>query len=167
MPGPAPKDPKLRQRRNKKSTRATLARNVEPRKRAPSLPDRGNGQEWHKLTKAWWRDLWHSPMADEYLRADEHALFRLAVLIDMFWLDPTKELAGEIRLQQQAFGLTPLDRRRLEWSIEQVNAAQSRTHARREVQEKAEEQQQRDPRELLRQKPKDIDLDSGDIPVVG
>jgi len=119
------------------------------------------------MTRAWWRDLWHSPMTDEYLRADEHALYRLAVLIDMFWLEPTKELAGEIRLQQQAFGLTPLDRRRLEWSIEQVNAAQSRTHARREVQENAEEQQHQDPRELLRQKPKDIDLDSGDIPVVG
>ena len=55
----------------------------------------------------------------------------------------------------------------MEWSIEQVNAAQSRTHARREVQENAEEQQHQDPRELLRQKPKDIDLDSGDIPVVG
>jgi len=144
-----------------------MSRNVAPRKRAPSLPARGEGLEWQKLTRAWWRDLWHSPMADEYLRADEHALFRLAVLIDMFWTAPSKDIAAEIRLQQQAFGLTPLDRRRLEWSIEQVNAAQSRTHARREVQEKSEAQRQHDPRELLRQKPKDIDLDSGDIPVVG
>ena len=62
-------------------------------------------------------------MATEYLRADEHALFRLAVLIDLFWTQPSKELASEIRLQQQAFGLTPLDRRRLEWNIVQAEQA--------------------------------------------
>jgi hypothetical protein len=70
-------------------------------------------------------------MADEYLRVDEHALFRLAALIDLFWSNPSKELAAEIRLEQQAFGITPLDRRRLEWSIEQVETAQQRNASRR------------------------------------
>lgn len=78
------------------------------------------------MTRRWWRDVWASPMATEYLRADEHALFRLAVLTDMFWEEPSKELAAEIRLQQQAFGLTPSDRRRLEWSIEQAEQAKDR-----------------------------------------
>lgn len=129
MPGPTPKRPELRQRRNKKTTRATFTRESEPRKRAPSLPRRE--EKWHKLTRAWWNDLWHSPMADEYLRVDEHALFRLAALIDLFWSNPSKELAAEIRLEQQAFGITPLDRRRLEWSIEQVETAQQRNASRR------------------------------------
>lgn len=69
-------------------------------------------------------------MAAEYLDADVHGLFRLAVLVDEFWTEPTPKLAGEIRLQQQAFGLTPLDRRRLEWSIEQVEGASSRRQER-------------------------------------
>jgi hypothetical protein len=63
-------------------------------------------------------------MASEYLDADVHGLFRLAVLVDDYWCagSPSgrKELAGEIRLQGQAFGLTPLDRRRLEWTVGQV-----------------------------------------------
>lgn len=65
-------------------------------------------------------------MAHEFVRADAHALFRLAVLIDLFWSDPSVKLAAEIRLQQQAFGLTPLDRSRLEWSIEQAEQARDR-----------------------------------------
>ena len=87
-------------------------------RRAPSLPERGEGKAWHALTVRWWRDVWRSPMAQEYLRADAHALFRLAVLVDMFWREPSTKLAAEIRIEQQAFGITPLDRRRLEWSIE-------------------------------------------------
>jgi hypothetical protein len=83
------------------------------------------------MTRAWWRDVWHSPMAAEYVRADEHALFRLAVLIDQFWHEPTPKLAAEIRLQQQAFGLTPIDRRRLEWSIVQTEEATTRRQQRR------------------------------------
>jgi len=86
-------------------------------------------------------------MAEEYLRADVHALYRLALLVDAYWTKPTAGLAAEIRLQQQAFGLTPLDRRRLEWSIEQVEAAQSRTRAKKTGKRKTAED---DPREALK-----------------
>lgn len=130
MPGPMPKDPVLRQRMNKAATRAQLAPESAPRRRAPRLPV-VEGIEWHPLTRAWWADVWHSPMAAEYVRADEHALFRLAVLVNSFWLMPSQKVAAEIRLQQQAFGLTPLDRRRLEWSIEQAEAATTRRGQRR------------------------------------
>jgi len=87
-------------------------------------------------------------MAEEYLRVDRHALFRLALLIDLYWTEPTKELAGEIRLEQQAFGLTPLDRRRLEWTIERVEAAheQKRTAPQPEPETEAQE----DPRDRLK-----------------
>ena len=123
MPGPTPKNPATRQRRNKSATRALLPAEAAPRLRAPALPKQ---REWNAMTLRWWRDVWSSPMAGEYLRADEHALLRLAMLIDMFWTEPSRDLAAEIRLQQQAFGLTPLDRVRLEWSIEQAEQARDR-----------------------------------------
>ena len=131
MPGPMPKPAGLRQRANKTASRASLAPESAPRKRAPRLPKREDTEpDWHRMTRAWWRDVWHSPRAAEYIRADEHGLFRLAVLIDQFWHEPTQKLAAEIRLQQQAFGLTPIDRRRLEWSIEQAESATTRRQQR-------------------------------------
>ena len=141
MPGPAPKDPKIRQRRNKVATSATLARTEPRRQRAPRLP---KIRKWHERTRAWWADVWHSPMADKILRADEHALLRLALLIDMFWTDPSKELAAEIRLEQQAFGLTPIDRRRLQWVVEEEEAPR---RARRTV---ANNDDAEDPRKVLK-----------------
>lgn len=155
MPGPAPKNPAVRQRRNRKSTRARLLTEEKPRQRAPSLPSRGEGeQDWDPLTVAWWFDVWHSPMAEEYVRSDVHALFRLAKLIDMFWAEPSKEFAAEIRIEQQAFGLTPLDRRRLEWTVERAEEAQDRARERRArtVPKRAGEDGgngERDPRALL------------------
>ena len=149
MPGPPPKDPKLRQRRNKASTAATLPSEEEianRRLRAPPLP---RDRNWHKLTRSWWRDIWRSPMMPEFLRADTHALYRLARLIDEFWDDPNPRLAGEIRQEQACFGLTPLDRRRLEWQVEQTEDAKERGKKRRD---KPEHQPgiQSDPRQLLK-----------------
>lgn len=123
MTGPMPKNPTTRQRRNKSVSRAVLPSESSPIRRAPSLPDL---RQWQPLTLKWWHDIWVSPMSGEYLRADMHALFRLAVLVDMFWSDPSRDLAAEIRQQQQAFGLTPLDRRRLEWQVIQTEEAANR-----------------------------------------
>lgn len=117
MKGPTPKPDAIRQRRNRSTTQATLSADGQA-KRAPALLPKD--REWHKLTRAWWHDTWHSPMAAEYVGVDVHALYRLAVLIDDFWKEPGKETAAEIRLQLQAFGQTPLDRRRLQWEIERV-----------------------------------------------
>ncbi len=122
MPGPIPKDPQLVQRRNKVTTAAKLTDGTRKR-RAPSLPKH---RDWHPLTIAWWRDTWHSPMAAEFLESDIHGLYLLAELVDQFWTEPTKELAAEIRLQRQCFGLTPIDRRRLQWEVEKVESATRR-----------------------------------------
>lgn len=86
-------------------------------------------------------------MASEYLNADIHALYRLAALIDCFWAEPTVSLSAEIRLQQQAFGLTPLDRRRLEWTIEQAETASTRRQQRKV---RSAQDGDIDPREALR-----------------
>jgi len=53
-------------------------------------------------------------------------LFLLAVLVDGFWLKPHWTAAAEIRLQRQCFGLSPMDRRRLQWEIEKVDEAPDR-----------------------------------------
>ena len=133
MPGPAPKHASVRARRNKTSTAATLSavHQVE----MPELPEPDAGG-WHPLTIAWWRDIWASPMAPEFEKSDKHGLFILATLVNEFWLSPTKDLAAEIRLQRQAFGLTPMDRRRLQWEIERVDEAQDRGERRREAKPK-------------------------------
>ncbi len=113
MPGPTPKSSTTRQRRNKASTASRLLLDV-PKVRAPQLP---KGREWHPLTVAWWRDVWHSPMASEFLDSDKHGLYILADLVDCYWNNPSQSLAAEIRLQRQCYGLTPIDRRRLQWEV--------------------------------------------------
>lgn len=85
-------------------------------------------------------------MAHEYLDADVHGLYRLAVLVDQFWADPSPVLAAEIRLEQQCFGLTPIDRRRLQWEIERGESAAIRTQQ-RQVQRVINEGE--DPRKVL------------------
>jgi hypothetical protein len=126
MPGPLPA--RAAARRNRPATAATLLPGGRARRR-PRLPNREDG--WHELTIAWWRDVWASPMAPEYDDSDVHGLLLLAVLVDQFWRVPSKELAAEIRLQRQCYGLTPIDRRRLQWTIERADDAKDRASRRR------------------------------------
>lgn len=86
-------------------------------------------------------------MAAEYLEADIHGLYILAELVDQYWIAPSKDLAAEIRLQRQCFGLTPIDRRRLQWEVERVEASKTRTQQRNVRRAQAGEI---DPREALR-----------------
>lgn len=106
----------MRQRRNKAATRATLYVLDSRTKEPPQLPD----GDWHELTLQWWRNVWSSPMAPEYLEADLHGLILLAHLIEQYWRDPQVKTAAEIRAQSQLFGLSPLDRRRLQWEVRRV-----------------------------------------------
>lgn len=124
MPSPIPK--RNPARRNRTSTRATLSavHDVE----APPLP---RDRTWHPQTREFWADVWASPMAPEYDDSDKHGLFILAVLVDGFWEKPHWTAAAEIRLQRQCFGLTPIDRRRLQWEIERGDAAEEKTARRR------------------------------------
>lgn len=145
MPGPTPKDPSLRRRRNRSATASKLTLAAASRVRAPRLPrryvlDQGTGRyvvdrsPWHPRTVAWWRDVWASPMAAEFLNADLHGLFLLAELEDRFHrAEKTAaklELAKEIRLQRQAFGLSPIDRRRLQWEVARGEEADARRRRR-------------------------------------
>lgn len=126
-----PKDPTIRQRKNRSSSRALLPAEDKPRQRAPVLDKHPSGEEWHRMTRRFWRDLWSSPVRFEILRVDEYALFFLTVLMDQFFKKPSIRLAAEIRMHRQAFGLTPLDRRRLEWSVAQAEEAKDRHEEKR------------------------------------
>lgn len=144
MPGPTPKHGSVRARRNKTSTAAKL--NVVHDVEAPELPP----MEWHPQVLVWWADIWSSPMAPEYDESDRHGLFILAVLVDAFWTEPSQSLAAEIRLQRQCFGLTPMDRRRLQWEIERVDEAQDRGAKRRATKSAKPVLKASDPRSVLR-----------------
>lgn len=132
----AKKHPSARARRNTASSAAVLPAGGTG-KPAPALHDRSDDACWHPRVLAWWRDLWASPMSSEYHESDVHQLCALAELYQAFWETPADAVrarifvATEIRLQRQSFGLTPYDRRRLEWTIEAVQEAQDRGRQRR------------------------------------
>lgn len=130
MPGPNPKDPAKRARTNKAASRAVLTADERD---ATAVPDMGtlDSEDWHPLTVAWWQDVWTSPMAKQFLSADKHSLYRLLLMVQEFWRRPNVELSKDIDKAQQAFGLTPLDRRRLEWVIENPAPKQPSTRDRR------------------------------------
>ena len=150
MPGPPPKSAATRQRRNKTSTASKLTLAPSNRK-APALPkrkdDSGRFVKWHPRTLDWWRSVWASPMATEFLDSDTYALLTLAELEDEFHKTTDVrirlELVKEIRLQRQAFGLTPIDRRRLQWEVRKVDEAEQKKAKKRGRPKK-------DPREYLR-----------------
>lgn len=142
MPTP-PKDPSVRRRNNKSTTRATLrvVHDVE----APDLPE----GDWHPMAESFWADVWASPMAPELVKADIHGLYVLVALVDRFWSGlRSQEVAAEIRLQRQAYGLTPLDRRRLQWEIDRGEEAEDKTTERRATRRPAGKPA-KDPRHLL------------------
>ena len=88
-------------------------------------------------------------MASELLRVDIHELYMLAELKQQFALHHTSVLAAEIRLQRQCFGLTPLDRRRLEWSVEQVEEAKEKRQRKKAPMVEPAPAVENDPRRLL------------------
>ncbi len=167
MPGPPPKDPALRQRRNKVATRAMLpaeespllspgeseAAEGQPVERViPPLPPRGR-RKWHPMAVLAWEDWWRSPMATEFLHADIHGLYVLIDLVDQYWKKPTPKLAAEIRQQRTCFGLTPIDRRRLQWEVDRGEEADDRRKARQAAEHAEKERQEAraagDPRKIL------------------
>ena len=153
MKGRTPKPPELRQRRNRAPSAALLPTEAESSaNEVPALPVRGAGA-WHPQVIEWWESVWRSPMAAEYLDADMRGgLYLLAELHQQRWLAETTQqvvqCAAEIRLQEVRFGLSPIDRRRLQWEVEKGEAASERTETRRSKRGRADPA--KDPRSVLR-----------------
>ena len=153
MPGPLPKDPATRARRNKATTRTTLPSVEEAAtNKVPALYKRERASEkWHPRVVAWWKAVWKSPMASEWLAAEVVGLaYRLAELLQAFWSTDDPELRVKLETKIDAaeakLGLSPIDRRRLQWEIEKGEQADERTSRRRQVKQASS----KDPRESLR-----------------
>jgi len=137
-----PKPESTRQRRNKASTRTTLSAVDASTMTVPALPKH---RKWHKRTEEHWEAVWQSPMAPEFdMQADLRAMTMLAEMWDDFYLlDDDTELSvekkvrlrilmmGQIMKNEQRFGLTPLDRRRLQWEVLKGDEADEKTRERR------------------------------------
>lgn len=123
MPRP-PKDPKLRQRRNRDVTSASLIDTSPLIDGVPELPQRFNEEgieiDWRSESVVLWDEIWSSPMATEYTQADVHRVLLYVDLWDRYWRKPTTACAAELRLQGVCLGVTPIDRRRLQWEIKRV-----------------------------------------------
>jgi hypothetical protein len=126
--GPAPKPAATRQRTNKPPVRPAELDSA-PMGKLPNLPRRDDGRPWHRLTRSMWRDVQRSPMVAEYLLADLHRLYVYAETYEQFWRTGDVKYAAELRNQGQYFGLTPLDRRRLQWEVQKVEKAAEREEA--------------------------------------
>lgn len=118
-----PKAPELRARRNARMPGRTLPTAEQSESRdVPELPPRKRGR-WHPEAIRWWETAWRSPMASEWLAADMRGgLLRLLDLWDAWWKAKSSserlDIAKELRLQETGFGLSPLDRKRLEWEVD-------------------------------------------------
>ncbi len=88
-------------------------------------------------------------MSGEYLQVDRQGLILLAVLLQDFWVARSPKdrcrFAVEIRQQESRFGLTPVDRRRLQWEIQRAEIASKKTAARRKRADR-----NKDPRDVLK-----------------
>lgn len=128
MPGPTPKDPSVRARRNKSSTRRELSTDHEVK--VPMLPALV-GVVWQPITRKWWRELWSSGMAPEYLEVHRYGLFRVAMLFNRFF-DPETELKQQLEIQvrlekaEADYGINPMAMRRLEWQIVETEDKKSK-----------------------------------------
>lgn len=71
--------------------------------------------------------MWRSPMVSEWLEADiKGRLHRLLLLVEQYHHEPTAALDAQICRNESALGLSPMDRRRLQWTIEKTEQEQRR-----------------------------------------
>lgn len=126
--GPAPKPANIRQRTNKKAGAAIIPIAAKEDSKAPPIPN-PDSRVWHPLTVAAWNHAWASPMASQWIETDIDALGRLALLWDALYSGSILAMA-EIRLQEQRFGLSPLDRSRLQWEVAKGSEAEQQQERR-------------------------------------
>jgi hypothetical protein len=88
-------------------------------------------------------------MSAEFVHGDEPALCRLVVLVNAFWNSGELDVAKEIRMLEREFGLTPLSRRRLEWTVAQTEEAKDKHEENRAKRAKVIEVDPVDPRGVL------------------
>ena len=89
-----------------------------------AVPELEDADSMLPQTVEWWRRVWRSPMASQYLEVDVEALTRLAMMLDTVNRDEGgSRLLSEVRALEDRFGLSPAARRRLQWDVRPVPAA--------------------------------------------
>lgn len=118
---PQPKKPGSTRAR---TNRAAGAKKLDLNKKHP-VPAMPKGVSWHPQVRLWWRDVWASPMSQEWHASDRANVVVLAMLLNDFWTagsaSARKEAAAEFRQQRSELGLTPYSRLRLEWEFRSPN----------------------------------------------
>lgn len=128
--GPAPKDPRKRQRRNADPTalRVIVAEPVA-QPELPTLLIRVDGDmipvDWPDVTREWWQMWCDSPLSADFTATDWSELRDTARLHALYWLGQTS-VAAELRLRVAKFGATPEDRARLRIQFAQADEAEEK-----------------------------------------
>lgn len=120
--GPAPKDPSVRQRRNKDTVPTTELKFVKGAQ--PKLPARfatvtlksgatsRRRKAWPERTAAWWKMWAQAELAKTFTAADWEFLLDTALIHAAFWEGDMKQ-AAELRQRESQFAMTPESRARL------------------------------------------------------
>lgn len=109
--GPPPKPRRNRKRDEKPAVRMDSKVKAGP----PALPQ---PDKLLPATATWWETWRQSEQAQHFTPTDWQRLLFLVPLVDAYWREPSKDLLGEIRLNESKLGATPEDRLRLRWKIE-------------------------------------------------
>lgn len=128
-----PKHASARRRRNIVPGARTLVPQPSGAIDIPDLPDL---RQWHPLTLEQWASIHRSPMYPEYDESDIQGLVMIAVMWDDYWRaaslgEDVTTLSREVRQAEARYGLSPYDRRRLSWVIDQGEQAEAATNERR------------------------------------
>lgn len=156
MPGPAPKDPSTRVRRNVDPVPTTVLPFVPGVQ--PDLPPRFVNVDvdgvsvrrevaWPDRTLVWWAMWGESAIAEQFAAADWEFLLDTAAIHAAFWEGDMK-MGAELRQRVAKFGATPEDRARLRITYATADQADERaTRVRKPV---AQPTAGNDPRNHLR-----------------
>ncbi len=106
MPSDVPKPVEQRRNRNPKQAGDWILL-PEGGRKGPVPSCAGYG--FSKATQAWWRSIWRSPMATQWVDGDIPYLAELGILRERL-LDGKISVASEVRLRSNEFGLSPAGR---------------------------------------------------------
>lgn len=121
--GPTPNQQHQRERDTRRRQAGAVSVSHDGEVRGPELPDRPDG--WHPETVHWW-DTWRrSPQAQLFEPTDWEVLKRAALLHDYVWSSdkPSAAAISELRLIEERFGATYVDRQRARIRIEKEQDA--------------------------------------------
>jgi hypothetical protein len=90
-----------------------------PIPRMPKLAD-----EWTDDSKRWWRAIWRTPMATQWL--DDVGSLAILAFVRQRLLGGDMRLLSEVRQWSDDFGLTPKGRQMRRWVISEKDAERAR-----------------------------------------